>query len=76
VLDQAALIEIARLKGQAIFLAMTRPVPAEITDVLVERGDRDVVRRTAGNAAAISAGGYSELIKRARQDGVLTLKIG
>jgi hypothetical protein len=55
---------------------MTRPVPAEITDVLVERGDRDVVRRTAGNAAAISAGGYSELIKRARQDGVLTLEIG
>jgi uncharacterized protein (DUF2336 family) len=50
---------------------------AAITDVLVERGDRDVVRRAAGNAGAVfSQGSYSELIKRASQDGVLTLKIG
>jgi len=79
VLDEAALIEIARLKGQGHLLAMTeRPVlSAGITDVLVERGDRDVVRRAAGNAGAVfSPGGYSELIKRAAQDGVLTLKIG
>ncbi len=79
VLDEAALVEIARLKGQGHLLAMTeRPtLSTEITDVLVERGDRDVVRRAAGNAGAIfSAGGYSELIKRASQDGVLTLKIG
>jgi len=35
------------------------------------------VRRAAGNAGAhFSPGGYSELIKRASQDGVLTLKIG
>ncbi|WP_369720296.1 DUF2336 domain-containing protein [Bradyrhizobium sp. LLZ17] len=79
VLDDAALVEIARLKGQGHLLAMTeRPIlSADITDVLVERGDRDVVRRAAGNAGAtFSAGGYSELIKRASQDGVLTLKIG
>jgi uncharacterized protein (DUF2336 family) len=79
VLDEAALIEIARLKGQGHLLAMTeRPrLSADLTDVLVERGDRDVVRRAAGNAgAAFSPGGYSELIKRAAQDGVLTLKIG
>jgi len=79
VLDEAALIEIARLKGQGHLLAMTeRPaLSAEITDVLVERGDRDVVRRAAGNAGAtFSASGYSALIKRAAQDGVLTLKIG
>ncbi|WP_128928624.1 DUF2336 domain-containing protein [Bradyrhizobium guangxiense] len=79
VLDDAALVEIARLKGQGHLLAMTeRPVlSAEITDVLVERGDRDVVRRAAGNAGAVfSPGSYSELIKRAAQDGVLTLKIG
>ena len=44
---------------------------------LVERGDRNVVRRAAANAgAAFSAGGYSELIKRAARDGVVTLKIG
>ena len=79
VLDEAALIEIARLKGQGHLLAMTeRPVlSAKVTDVLVERGDRDVVRRAAGNAGAVfSPDGYSELIKRAARDGVLTVKIG
>jgi uncharacterized protein (DUF2336 family) len=79
VLDEAALVEIARLKGQGHLLAMTeRPaLSSVVTDVLVERGDRDVVRRAAGNAGAMfSPGGYSELIKRAAQDGVLTLKIG
>ncbi|MBR1129411.1 DUF2336 domain-containing protein [Bradyrhizobium iriomotense] len=79
VLATAALVEIARLKGQGHLLAMTeRPVlPVVVTDVLVERGDRDVVRRAAGNAGAVfSPGSYSELIKRAAQDGVLTLKIG
>ncbi|MBR0991111.1 DUF2336 domain-containing protein [Bradyrhizobium japonicum] len=79
VLDDAALVEIARLKGQGHLLAMTeRPALSPvITDVLVERGDRNVVRRTAGNAGAVfSPGSYSELIKRAAHDGVLTLKIG
>lgn len=79
VLDEAALVEIARLKGQGHLLAMTaRPaLPVVVTDVLVERGDRDVVRRTAANAGAVfSPGSYSELIKRAAKDGVLTLKIG
>ncbi|MGY3428044.1 uncharacterized protein (DUF2336 family) [Bradyrhizobium sp. F1.13.4] len=79
VLDDAALVEIARLKGQGHLLAMSeRPtLSAVITDVLVERGDRDVVRRAAGNSgAAFSPGSYSELIKRAAQDGVLTLRIG
>lgn len=79
VLDDAALVEIARLKGQGHLLAMTeRPALSPVvTDVLVERGDRDVVRRAASNAgAAFSPSSYSELIKRAAQDGVLTLKIG
>ena len=79
VLDDAALVEIARLKGQGHLLAMTeRPALSPVvTDVLVERGDRDVVRRAAANAGAVfSPGSYSELIKRAAQDGVLTLRIG
>ena len=79
VLDEAALVEIARLKGQGHLLAMSeRPtLSAVVTDVLVERGDRDVVRRAAGNSGAeFSPGSYSELIKRAAQDGVLTLRIG
>ncbi|MEY9881372.1 DUF2336 domain-containing protein [Bradyrhizobium sp. USDA 329] len=79
VLDDAALAEIARLKGQGHLLAMTeRPALSPVvTDVLIERGDRDVVRRAAGNAGAVfSPGSYSEMIKRAAQDGVLTLRIG
>ena len=67
------------LKGQGHLLAMAeRPaLSPDLTDVIVRRGDRDVVRRTAGNAgAAFSSDGYSTLIKRAGQDGVLTIRIG
>jgi uncharacterized protein (DUF2336 family) len=79
VLDEETLIEIARLKGQEHLLAMTeRPrLSPDLTDVIVERGDREVARRAAGNAgAAFSESGYTELIKRASEDGVLTLKVG
>jgi uncharacterized protein (DUF2336 family) len=79
VIDEQVLIEIASEKGQAHLLAMAeRPtLTTGLTDVMVRRGDRDVVRRTAGNAgAAFSSSGYSALIKRAGQDGVLTLSIG
>ncbi len=79
VIDEQILVEIASVKGQGHLLAMSdRPtLSPDLTDVIVRRGDRDVVRRTAGNAgAAFSTDGYSTLIKRAGQDGVLTLKIG
>ncbi|HET9817265.1 MAG TPA: DUF2336 domain-containing protein, partial [Xanthobacteraceae bacterium] len=78
VIDEQILIEIANEKGQAHLLAMAeRPtLTTGLTDVMVRRGDRDVVRRTAGNAgAAFSSSGYSALIKRAGQDGVLSLTI-
>src|SRR5437763_308558 len=76
VIDEQALIEIARVKGQDHLIAMTeRPaLPPALTDVMIRRGDRDVVRKTAKNkGAAFSQAGYSTLIKRAGQDGVLTL---
>src|SRR5260370_8116001 len=79
VIDEQALIEIARIKGQGHLLAMAeRPaLSADLTDVIVQRGDGEVVRRAAGNAGALfSQAGYSVLIKRAGQDGVLTLKVG
>src|SRR6201989_370894 len=78
-IDDQALIEIARFKGQGHLLAMSeRPkLSSDLTDVIVRRGDRDVVRRAAGNAgAAFSQPGYSTLIKRASHDGVLTLAVG
>jgi uncharacterized protein (DUF2336 family) len=79
VIDQQALLEIARIKGQGHLLAMSeRPtLSPDLTDVIVRRGDRDVVRRAAGNAGALfSPIGYSSLIKRASHDGVLTLTVG
>ncbi len=79
VIDGPALIEIARIKGQGHLLAMSeRPtVSTDVTDAIVRRGDRAVVRRAAGNAGALfSRAGYSALIRRAGQDGVLTLTVG
>src|ERR1700732_1899666 len=79
VIDDQVLIEIARMKGQGHLLAMwerQRLAPG-LTDVIVRRGDRDVVRRSAANAGALfSQGGYSTLIKRAGKDVVLTLAVG
>ena len=79
VIDEPRLIEIANAKGQGHLLAMAeRPkLSSDLTDVMLRRGDRDVVRRAAGNAgAAFSTDGYSTLIKRAGSDGVLTLTVG
>jgi len=78
-IDERALLEIARIKGQGHLLAMSeRPtLSPDLTDVIVRRGDREVVRRAAGNSGArFSSSGYSTLIKRAGQDGVLTLTVG
>src|SRR6266481_1140719 len=79
VIDEQVLIEIARIKGQGHLLAMSeRPtLSPDLTDVIVRRGDREAVRRAAGNAGALfSQAGYSVLIRRANQDGVLTLTVG
>jgi len=79
VIDEQALIQIARIKGQGHLLAMSErsALSPDITDVIVRRGDREVVRRAAGNAGALfSQTGYSTLIRRAGQDGVLTLTVG
>ena len=55
VIDEGALIEIARMKGQGHLLAMSeRPtLSCDLTDVIIPRGDRAAVRRAAGNAGAL-----------------------
>ena len=71
VIDEQALIEIARIKGQGHLLAMSeRPtLSPDLTDVIVHRGDREVVRRAAGNAGAtFSNDGYS-VADQARRPG-------
>jgi uncharacterized protein (DUF2336 family) len=78
-LDEFELIDIAKTKGQAHLLAISgRPeVGRELTDVLVGRGDGDVVRNVARNPGArFSEDGMSALVKRAEQDDVLAERIG
>ncbi|MGY4316977.1 DUF2336 domain-containing protein [Bradyrhizobium sp. JR3.5] len=79
VIDEKVLVEIANAKGQGHLLAMAErsKLSTALTDVIVRRGDRDVIRCAAGNAgAAFSDASFTTLVRRAGQDGVLTLRIG
>src|SRR3954453_18472670 len=51
VIDEKMLLEIASMKGQGHLLAMAeRPtLSTDLTEIMVARGDRNVVRRAAGN---------------------------
>jgi len=78
-LDDQALVEIASLKGQGHMLAIAhRPALSEaITDVLVERGDRDVVLGTLENRGArISHRGFARLVQRSESDDGLAECVG
>jgi len=73
------LIDVARSKSQAHLLAISerKDVSATVTDVLVARGDDDVVHNVAGNRSArFSDGGLSALVERAHDDGALAEAIG
>jgi uncharacterized protein (DUF2336 family) len=79
VIDELTLIDIARAKGQGHLLAISgRPsLSTDLTDVIVNRGDREVIRSVAGNAGALfSSSGYTGLLKRAGDDGILALTVG
>jgi uncharacterized protein (DUF2336 family) len=78
-LDDPTLVDIARGKGQEHLAAISgRPaLSPSVTDIIVRRGDREVVRSVAANAGAqFSDDGYSGLIKRAGDDGMLALTVG
>lgn len=73
------LIRIAQTKGQAHLLALSARgnVSEALADVIVARGDREVSRSIATNAAArLSENAFSTLVKRAEQDGVLAERVG
>ncbi len=73
-LEAADLAEIASSKSQAHLFAISyrKDLDAEVTDVLVNRGNEDVVLNVAGNAKArFSDHGYSMLVDRAVSDGAL-----
>lgn len=78
-IDDEMLIDIARQKGQDHLSAIAaRPVVAPgVTDVILRRGDREVVRTVAGNdGAEFSPDGYANLVKRAGNDGMLAIAVG
>lgn len=78
-LPEADLVGVAQTKSQAHLQAISArtSLGEAVTDVLVRRGDHEVVRRVAGNRGArISETGFSRLVKRAEDDGYLAEKVG
>ena len=78
-LADADLVDIARTKSQAHLLAISgrTGIAETVTDELVRRGDRQVVRSVAENRQArLSERSFSTLVSRAEEDGVLAEKVG
>jgi uncharacterized protein (DUF2336 family) len=78
-LDDATLVENARHKGQGHLLAISpRTSLSEIvTEVLVERGERDVLLSAVRNPGAkFSDDGFSILVQRSDDDDELTVSVG
>lgn len=70
-LSDVDLIEIAKTKGQSHLGAISERarIATVVTDILVERGDTDVVRKLSRNqGAAFSSNGFTALTKRAVAD--------
>lgn len=78
-LDDDALAEIARSRSQEHLMAISRraALSSQVTDVLVERGNDDVVESTVLNKGArFSDDGFQRLVRRADMRDDLALKIG
>jgi uncharacterized protein (DUF2336 family) len=78
-LGETDLVGVATTKSQAHLQAISvRPaLGVAVTDVLVRRGDREVVRCVADNRGArISQTGFVSLVRRAEDDGILAEKVG
>jgi uncharacterized protein (DUF2336 family) len=76
--NESDLLDVARSKGQAHLLAIANreTIAERVADVIVRRGDRDVVRSVAANPGArLSETGYSALVKKAETDSVLAEKV-
>jgi uncharacterized protein (DUF2336 family) len=78
-LNDSDLVDIASTKSQAHLLAISvrQGIAEPVTDVLVQRGDREVARTVAQNRSArLSEGSFSTLVKEAEKDVVLAEKVG
>jgi hypothetical protein len=73
------LVEIAMAKSQSHLLAISRrsSLSASVTDILVERGDTEVITALAENAGAeLSEKAYADLIDKSDADESLLEKLG
>jgi Uncharacterised protein conserved in bacteria (DUF2336) len=78
-LTTTTLVEIAKTKGQDHLLAISgrADLPEAVTDVIVDRGERRVIRNLAGNASArFSETGYRGMVAHAESDDELTELLG
>ena len=78
-LRTSTLVEIASTKGQDHLLAISGRInlPEAVTDVIVDRGERNVIRKLANNASArFSDAGYSSIVARADADDELVEILG
>ena len=77
-LSDADLIEIAKSKGQQHLVAIAgrRAVSEKVTDVLVDRGDSEVLTTVAGNfGARFSTDGYGKLLDKANDDSDVAMAV-
>jgi uncharacterized protein (DUF2336 family) len=77
--DENALIESAMMQSQDHLLAICRrrAIPERVTDILIARGERQVLASVAGNPGArMSELGYSTLVERSHDDDELIERIG
>lgn len=78
VLDDATLVQSAKTKSQDHLYAISLrdTIGEAVTDVLLERGDKEVVRSTAKNPGAkFSDFGHTALVTRSREDAELALRV-
>jgi uncharacterized protein (DUF2336 family) len=78
-LAPSTLVEIAKTKGQEHLLAISgrTNLPEAVTDVIVERGERKVIRKLADNTTArFSDAGYSGMLGHAEADDELAEVLG
>jgi len=78
-LDDSTLIECAKTKSQEHLLSISRrkTLTEALTDVLLERGDQQIVLSTIQNSGAkFSNNGFTILVNRSHGDDLLATKVG
>ena len=77
--DETVLAQVARSKSQAHLVAISQrqSLSESVTDILVERGNREVLLTASRNLnAKFSAAGFLRLIKRAEGHDMLAISVG